>query len=87
MQVIPWTVCVTPVIEYLGDDKGLFWERCLSLPGLYGQAGRYLRIRFRWTDPMLPIFLAIAPIFLLIVLGHSLRRGEDVQSSSSSEAL
>jgi peptide deformylase len=50
MQPIPWTVCINPTIEPLGEEKGLFWERCLSLPGLYGQAPRYLRIRFAWTD-------------------------------------
>lgn len=50
MQTIPWTVCVNPTLEPLGEEMGLFWERCLSLPGLYGQARRHLHVRFGWTD-------------------------------------
>ena len=50
MQTIPWTVCINPVIEPLSDETKLYWERCLSLPGLYGQLPRYVNIRFTWTD-------------------------------------
>ena len=50
MNAIPWTVCINPVIEPLADTKKLYWERCLSLPGLYGQVPRFVHIRFAWTD-------------------------------------
>lgn len=50
MAPIPWTVVVNPVLTLLGDEMALYWERCLSLPGLYGQARRHTRIRFEWSD-------------------------------------
>lgn len=50
MSGIPWTICINPHIEPLDDDKKLYWERCLSLPDLFGQVARYTKIRFRWTD-------------------------------------
>ena len=50
MQPISWTVCVNPTIEMLTDERKHFVERCLSLPGLYGQVPRHRTIRFGWTD-------------------------------------
>jgi peptide deformylase len=50
MTGIPWTVCINPQIEVLGEDKKLYWERCLSLPDLFGQVARYTKIRFSWSD-------------------------------------
>ena len=50
MQAIPWTICINPTVEPLADEQKLYWERCLSLPGLYGQVPRYIHIRFSWTD-------------------------------------
>lgn len=50
MRAIPWTVCVNPEIEALTDETKPFAERCLSLPGLYGQVPRYTKIRFRWSE-------------------------------------
>ncbi|MEM7403800.1 MAG: peptide deformylase [Pseudomonadota bacterium] len=50
MREIPWTVCINPDIEFLGAERKLYWERCLSLPGLYGQVPRVTHIRFSWTD-------------------------------------
>mgnify|MGYP002822789979 CR=1 FL=1 len=32
MQPIDWTVCINPSIEFLSEDRSLYWERCLSLP-------------------------------------------------------
>lgn len=49
MRGIPWTVCINPEMEPLGDDKKLYFERCLSLPDLYGQVPRYTGVRFRWS--------------------------------------
>ena len=41
---------MNPVIEPESEETKLYWERCLSLPGLYGQVPRYRHIRFTWTD-------------------------------------
>jgi peptide deformylase len=49
---VPWTFMINPVITPLDDAKAPIWERCLSLPGLYGQVPRFRRIgiRFETTD-------------------------------------
>ncbi|MCP5155565.1 MAG: peptide deformylase [Ectothiorhodospiraceae bacterium] len=49
MAPIPWTVVVNPVLEPMGEEKKLYWERCLSLPDLCGQVPRYRTIRFRYS--------------------------------------
>ena len=46
MLEIPWSVVINPQITPLTNEKKLYWERCLSLPGLYGQVPRYTDIRF-----------------------------------------
>lgn len=48
---IDWTVVINPKITPLSDEKKLYYERCLSLPGLYGQVMRYVHIRLDATDP------------------------------------
>jgi len=50
MKPIPWTVCINPEIEVLTDEMRPYIERCLSLPGLYGEVPRHATIRLRWTD-------------------------------------
>jgi peptide deformylase len=50
MREIPWTVIANPVVTPLVEDTALYWERCLSLPGLYGQVPRCTRIRLEWQD-------------------------------------
>jgi peptide deformylase len=45
MAVVPNTPLINPVIEPLTDVKKPIWERCLSLPGLYGKVPRYTDIR------------------------------------------
>ena len=40
----PWTVMINPVIKPLNNKQELFWERCLSLPGLHGKVPRYTEI-------------------------------------------
>jgi peptide deformylase len=49
-EPVPWTALVNPVIEPLSDAKMPIWERCLSLPGLYGYVPRYNEIRLTFTD-------------------------------------
>ncbi len=41
----PPTAVINPVLEPLDDDVRPIWERCLSLPGLYGRVRRHNRIR------------------------------------------
>jgi peptide deformylase len=49
---VPWTFMVNPVLTPLDDAKAPIWERCLSVPGLYGLVPRFRRIglRFATTD-------------------------------------
>ena len=49
MSPLPWTAMINPVLEPLGDDKKPIWERCLSLPGLYGRVPRYSAVRVTFT--------------------------------------
>ncbi len=45
MKEIPWTIVINPILTFLADDQKLYWERCLSLPGLYGQVPRFTKLR------------------------------------------
>ncbi|MBL4721896.1 MAG: peptide deformylase [Alphaproteobacteria bacterium] len=49
MAEIPWTVVINPKITFLSEETKPYWERCLSLPGLYGQAIRRTHIRMDAT--------------------------------------
>ncbi len=49
-EPMPWTALVNPVIEPLSEKKTPIWERCLSLPGLYGYVPRYNEIRLTFRD-------------------------------------
>jgi peptide deformylase len=49
-EPVPWTALVNPAIEPLSDAKTPIWERCLSLPGLYGYVPRHNEIRLTFTD-------------------------------------
>jgi peptide deformylase len=44
-QPVPCTVMVNPVVTPLTVERRHIWERCLSLPGLYGKVPRLTRIR------------------------------------------
>lgn len=46
-----WLALVNPVIEPVGDEVGLGWEGCLSVPGLRGAVPRWARIRYRGVTP------------------------------------
>ncbi len=43
-----WTYMINPVIKPIGKSKELFWERCLSLPGLHAKVPRYKRILVKY---------------------------------------
>ena len=47
----PWTYMINPEISPLTDKKTLFWERCLSLPGLHAKVPRYDKIRVKYFTP------------------------------------
>lgn len=47
---VPWTALVNPVIEPLVAETTPIWERCLSLPGLYGLVPRFNEIRLVYHD-------------------------------------
>jgi len=47
---VPNTVLINPVIEPIGEEIGLNWEGCLSIPELRGVVPRPLRIRYRGVD-------------------------------------
>lgn len=51
-QPEPPTAVINPVLEPMSDEKRPIWERCLSLPGLYGRVKRYnhIRITFQNTE-------------------------------------
>ena len=46
---IPWTPLVNPELTPLADEKRDIWERCLSLPGLYGKVPRYNSIHLAFS--------------------------------------
>jgi len=46
---VPWTAMINPVIEPLSDDCQMIWERCLSLPGLFGKVRRHRDIRITYS--------------------------------------
>ena len=51
-EPVPLTVLVNPEIEFLGDERELGWEGCLSVPGLRGLVPRYHRLRYRGFDEL-----------------------------------
>ena len=46
----PWTFMINPKIDPIGKKKKLYWERCLSIPGLHGKVPRYDKIRVRYLN-------------------------------------
>ena len=49
-EPVPWTAMVNPILEPLSDKVLPIWERCLSLPGLYGKVPRFNNIRLSYAD-------------------------------------
>ena len=45
---IPWTVMINPKISPISKKKKMFWERCLSIPGLHGKVPRYDKIKIEY---------------------------------------
>ncbi|MAJ24412.1 MAG: peptide deformylase [Rickettsiales bacterium] len=47
----PWTYMINPEIIPITKKKTLFWERCLSLPGLHAKVPRYDKIHVKYFTP------------------------------------
>ncbi|MGH7082434.1 MAG: peptide deformylase [Acetobacteraceae bacterium] len=47
---MPVTVLINPEVAYLGEERVLRWEGCLSIPGLRAAVPRFVRIRYAGTD-------------------------------------
>lgn len=47
----PWTYMINPKITPLSNKKEMFWERCLSLPGLHAKVPRYSKILVKYYTP------------------------------------
>ena len=47
----PWTYMINPVIKPISKKKEMFWERCLSLPGLHAKVPRYNKIYVKYYTP------------------------------------
>jgi len=69
---VPWTVAVNPVVEPLTDRQQLLWERCLSIPLLFGRVSRPARVRLRYQDLDGTTHETVASGFLANVLQHEL---------------
>lgn len=69
-QPVPWTTLVNPVIEAQTDEKRLIWERCQSLPNLYGRVPRYSRIRLTFTALDGTMHTRLAQGFHAMLLQH-----------------
>ena len=47
----PWTFMINPEIIPLSSEKEIFWERCLSIPGLHAKITRYNKILIKYFTP------------------------------------
>ncbi len=47
---VPSTVLINPEIEPIGEEAGLNWEGCLSIPEMRGVVPRALHIRYKGVD-------------------------------------
>lgn len=48
IKPVPWTVMINPTVTPLDEGGDLYWERCLSIPGIHGQVPRHSRIGIRY---------------------------------------
>lgn len=50
VEPISSTVLINPTITALTDKEDLYWEACLSVPGLRGEVPRWTKIRYQGFD-------------------------------------
>ena len=48
-QPVPWTTLINPALTPQDDEQRTIWERCQSLPNLYGRVPRYNHVRLTYT--------------------------------------
>ena len=51
-EPVPLTILVNPKLEFLGEERELGWEGCLSVPGMRGLVPRFKRLRYRGYDEL-----------------------------------
>jgi len=49
-EPVPSTVIINPTIEPVGEEIGLNWEGCLSIPEMRGVVPRHIAIRYSGVD-------------------------------------
>ncbi len=64
------TVLINPELEFIGPDKDLGWEGCLSIPGLRGAVPRARKLIYRGYDPAGQSVEAEAQGFFARILQH-----------------
>ncbi|HET8832829.1 MAG TPA: peptide deformylase [Casimicrobiaceae bacterium] len=69
-QPVPWTTLINPLIEPQDDEKRPIWERCQSLPNLYGRVPRYNHVRLTYTTPAGTTETRIARGYHAMLLQH-----------------
>jgi peptide deformylase len=67
---IPFTVVFNPKVKFLGDEKELDWEGCLSVPGLRGQVPRFLKLELSGLDEKARPFTRVYEGFPARVVQH-----------------
>ena len=67
---IPWTPMINPKITALNKKKSDIWERCLSLPGLYGKVPRFNHIKINYKTPFGKKVEEIHQDFVAMLLQH-----------------
>lgn len=50
VEPVPMTVLINPTITPLTSDEDVFWEGCLSVPGMRGLVPRVSRVRYSGYD-------------------------------------
>ena len=63
-------VLVNPQINFIGDKQDVFWEGCLSLPGLRGEVSRYCNIEYEAYDHLGNFLSTQASGFIARIIQH-----------------
>lgn len=67
---VPITTVINPEVEFLGEERVLSWEGCLSIPGLRAAVPRFARIRYAGIDCEGRVVGAVASGFHAAVVQH-----------------
>jgi peptide deformylase len=69
-DAVPLTVLVNPKVTFLGEDRQVGFEGCLSIPGLRGQVPRRTRLRLDALDRHGKAYSVEAQDFFARVIQH-----------------